>query len=75
MKEKRELIRVVKNKDGQIQLDDTGKLAGRGAYVCKNRECFTKALKNKGFERSFQSIIPVEIMERLSEEMISFETQ
>ena len=43
MKPKRELIRVVKNKDGELFVDLTGKLNGRGAYICKNRECFSKA--------------------------------
>ena len=55
MKEKHDLIRVVKNKEGNISFDTTGKLSGRGAYVCKTRECLEKAVKNKGFERSFKS--------------------
>ena len=42
MKPKRELIRVVKSKEGDISLDLTGKKSGRGAYICKSVECFGK---------------------------------
>lgn len=47
MKPKRELIRVVKSKEGDISLDLTGKKSGRGAYICKSVECFEKARKSK----------------------------
>ena len=53
----------------------TGKLPGRGAYVCKTRECLEKAVKNKGFERSFKSPLPEDVLSRLCEEMNSFETK
>ena len=75
MKDKKELIRIVKNKEGMISFDETGKLAGRGAYVCKTSECLNKAIKNKGFERAFKISLPDEIISRLSEEMSSFETK
>lgn len=52
MKPKRELIRVVKSKEGDISLDLTGKKSGRGAYICKSVECFEKARKARKFERS-----------------------
>ena len=45
MKEKKQLIRIVNNKDEGISLDPTGKKSGRGAYICKNAECFMKAQK------------------------------
>ena len=45
MKPKKELIRVVKNKEGEISLDLIGKAAGRGAYLCNNPECLKKAIK------------------------------
>ena len=51
MKPKRELIRVVKSKEGDISLDLTGKKSGRGAYICKSVECFEKARKARKFER------------------------
>lgn len=75
MKDKKELIRIVKNKESQVSFDETGKLPGRGAYVCKSRECIDKARKNKGFERAFKISLPDEIISRLSEEMSSFETK
>ena len=75
MKDKKELIRIVKNKESQVSFDETGKLPGRGAYVCKSRECIDKARKNKGFERAFKISLPDEIISRLSEEMRSFETK
>lgn len=75
MKEKRELIRIVKNKEGEISFDESGKLPGRGAYVCKTQECLKKAQKNKGFEKTFKSTLPEDVLSRLSEEMNSFETK
>lgn len=80
MKPKRELIRVVKapekcdeNGDrvsgGEISLDLTGKAAGRGAYVCKNPDCFQKARKARRFERSLSCQIPEEVYERMSDEL------
>ena len=53
---KKELIRVVRNKEGQVFVDPTGKMNGRGAYICKNAECFTKAKKAKRFERKFEGL-------------------
>jgi predicted RNA-binding protein YlxR (DUF448 family) len=54
MKTKRELIRVVKNKDDEISLDLTGKKPGRGAYICKSADCFEKAIKASRFEKAFE---------------------
>ena len=67
-KPKKELIRVVKSGD-QIQLDRTGKLNGRGAYICPSKECLAKAIKNKGLERSFKQSIPKDVYESLEKEM------
>ena len=80
MKEKRELIRVVKapeKKDengnvvsgGEISLDLTGKKSGRGAYVCKNIECFEKAKKARRFERSLSCKIPEEVYAQMRGEL------
>lgn len=69
MKPKKELVRVVKTVDDDICLDLTGKLNGRGAYVCRNAECLKKAVKTKGIERSLQMQISTEVYEKLSEEM------
>lgn len=69
MKDKRELIRIVKTKENEISLDKTGKKAGRGAYICDNPECLKKARKNKRIEHSFKAPIPEEIYDRLAQEM------
>lgn len=69
MKNKKELIRVVKSKEGEISLDFTGKANGRGAYVCKSMECLEKAIKTKGIERAFETKISEEIYEALKKEM------
>ncbi len=66
---KRELVRIVKNKDGDINIDFTGKMAGRGAYICKNMECLEKAIKTKKLERTFDTKIPDEVYEKLKEEL------
>ena len=57
-REKSELLRTVRSPQGEIYLDLSGKDDGRGAYICKNIECFTKAKKRKGFERAFKSAMP-----------------
>lgn len=69
MKPKRELCRVVKNKEGEVSLDLTGKKPGRGAYVCNSLECLKKARKSRRIERSFQMKIPDEIYDAMEKEM------
>lgn len=69
MKNKREMIRVIKTPEGEILLDATGRKNGRGAYLCPSGECLKKAVKNKGLERSFKMAIPKEIYENLEKEM------
>lgn len=66
---KKELIRVVKNKDEKIFLDKTGKANGRGAYICDRVECFEKAYKNKKLEKTFKAQIPEEIYINLKNEL------
>lgn len=70
MKEKKQLIRVVRTDENQYTIDLTGKMSGRGAYICKNIECLEKAFKSKGLERSFKSAIPKDIYEKLRNELI-----
>ena len=69
MKPKRELIRVVKSKEGDISLDLTGKKSGRGAYICKSVECFEKARKARKFERSFSCMISEDIYDSMEGEL------
>ncbi len=64
-KDKKELIRIVKDKQGNISLDITGKASGRGAYICNKVECLEKAVKSKRLEKSFEMKINEEIYESL----------
>ncbi len=68
MKDKRELVRVIKTPEDEICLDTTGRANGRGAYICNNAECLRKALKNKGLERSLKAQIPEDVLDKLSKE-------
>lgn len=80
MKEKKQLVRVVKAPDivdengnvlkaGEISIDITGKKPGRGAYVCKNPDCLKAAKKARRFEKAFSCKIPDEIYDSLSEQL------
>ncbi len=69
MKPKKELIRIVKTKEGEISLDLTGKKSGRGAYICNNLKCFQKARKAKKLERSFSCQISDEIYDEMESEI------
>ena len=73
MKPKRELVRVVKNQEGEISLDLTGKKAGRGAYVCQDIECLKKARKARRLEKAFSCRIPEEVYDRMEEALQSSE--
>lgn len=64
-KDKRELIRIVINKDGNISIDKTGKLSGRGAYICDSIDCLEKVIKSKRLERVFETKIDEEIYKNL----------
>ena len=66
-KEKQELLRIVKSKDGIIDVDLTGKKSGRGAYICKNEACLDKIIKLKRLERVFEQEINSEIYESLEQ--------
>ena len=68
-KAKRELIRVVRGVDGTVSLDFSGKLNGRGAYICPDMDCLSKARKAKSLERSLEVSIPEEVYDRLQKEM------
>lgn len=69
MKPKKEMIRVVKSADGNISLDFTGKKSGRGAYICKNTECFQSARKARRFEKSFSCKIDSKVYEEMENEL------
>lgn len=69
MKPKRELIRVVKNNEGEINIDLVGKMPGRGAYICKSVECLEQAIKAKRLEKAFETAIDVEIYNNLKNQL------
>lgn len=73
MKDKRELVRIVKSPEGVISVDITGKKNGRGAYICKSSACLLKAKKSRHIERSFQCAISDEIYEELSNQLTAYE--
>lgn len=64
-KNKNELIRIVRTVDGEIIVDKTGKVNGRGAYICNNVECLNKAIKTKRLENAFEKKIEDEIYEKI----------
>lgn len=66
---KRELLRVVRGVDGSVSLDFTGKKSGRGAYICKNVACLTKAERSKRLARSLDCEIPAEVYAAMREEL------
>lgn len=68
-KDKKELIRVVKNKEGEISIDLTGKKPGRGAYICRSLVCLEKAIKAKRLDRNLEVKITDETYNRLREEI------
>ncbi len=66
---KKELCRIVKNKDNEINFDSTGKMNGRGIYICKKTECFEKAVKSKRLSKSLEAEIPDEVYEAIKAEI------
>ena len=74
MKPKKELLRVLRTEEEGFVLDTTGKKNGRGAYICYSRDCFQKAVKNKGLERSFKQAVPAKVYGHLEKEMEEIET-
>lgn len=69
MKPKKELIRIVKSKDGEVSVDITGKRPGRGAYICKNIECLEKAVKQKRLEKNLEIKVDDELYNKLRNEV------
>ena len=69
MKEKRDLIRIVRTPEGDAVLDPTGKKSGRGAYVCRRTECLQRAIRQKQLERQLEITLTQDITEALTGEM------
>jgi len=69
MKPKKELIRVVKSPEGDIDMDLKGKAPGRGAYLCRNQVCVDKAAKSRLLEKAFEQKIEQEVFEKLKAQL------
>lgn len=75
MKNKKDMMRVLKTPEGPIVLDATGKKNGRGAYLCQTKECLIQARKSKGLERSFKMSIPNDVYDDLEKEFDELESE
>lgn len=71
MKNKRDLIRVVRSPEGEISLDFKGKKPGRGAYVCPDPVCLARARKSRALERAFETAIPAEVYDQMEAQIKS----
>ena len=69
MKDKKSLIRVVRSPEGEVSLDKVGKKPGRGAYLCPDTACLTKARKSRALERALETAIPPEVYETMERQM------
>lgn len=65
IKEKKELIRIVRTPDQMVKLDPTGKLSGRGAYLCRDTKCLEAALAGKRLQRALRLELPQDVVENL----------
>lgn len=71
MKPKKEMLRIVKPKEGDVFIDYTGKAAGRGAYICDSPECVKKLKKSRLLNKTFSMQIPDEVYARIEEEFLA----
>ena len=70
---KKELIRIVRTPEGEILLDDKGKISGRGVYICPKKDCFVKSRKAKRFERSLEVEITEDVYDALENKLSEIE--
>lgn len=75
MKNKKEMMRVIRTPENQVTLDVTGKKNGRGAYLCFSRDCLAKAMKNRGLERSLKIAVRQDVFESLERELDAIESK
>ncbi|MBQ6807657.1 MAG: YlxR family protein [Firmicutes bacterium] len=69
MKDKRDLLRIVRSPEGEISLDPSGKRAGRGAYLCRKQACLKRLQKSRSLEKAFKMKLPEEIWDLLTAEI------
>lgn len=70
MHDKKQLLRIVKTKEGELFIDNTGKKNGRGAYICKNEECLNKLIKQKSLNKAFKMNINESFYEEIKGEIL-----
>lgn len=70
MQDKKQLLRILKTKEGELFIDNTGKKNGRGAYICKNEVCLKKLIKQKSLNKSFKMNINEEFYKKIEEEIL-----
>ena len=70
MKPKNQMFRIIRTPENEIRLDKTGKMNGRGAYLCPNVECYRKAIRSKAIERALKLEIPEDIYKAIGEELM-----
>ena len=66
---KRELIRIVRTPQGVVELDTTGRTAGRGAYICPSGECLQAAIRSRRLQKALEQEITQELVVRLAERL------
>jgi len=69
MKEKKQMIRIIRTETGTVEFDPTGRRNGRGAYLCRDKNCFTDAVKKKALQRSLKCSIDNELIQLLEKEI------
>ncbi|MEN6389732.1 MAG: YlxR family protein [Syntrophomonas sp.] len=69
MKNKKELVRIVRTPEGDIEVDRTGKRAGRGAYICPTQDCLDQAVKGKRLQKALEKEIPGDVLDRVRQEV------
>ena len=74
VKEKRQLLRVVRDPEGAVSIDRPGRKSGRGAYLCEDMTCLEKAIKTRALERSLETDISPEVYENLRKQLVERET-
>ena len=75
MKNKKEMLRIIKTAENEVLLDVSGKKNGRGAYICRDSECLKKAMSTKGLERSLKTAISAEVYEAMRKELDTLESE
>ncbi len=73
LKDKKDLVRVIRTQEGDVLVDLTGRKNGRGAYLCRKQECFEKAVRTKSLERALKAAVPQEVLSDLEKEIRAVE--